>query len=84
MFLRRCEKQKKTPERLISLAFLNSVLGFCTYIIALSTNKELKIASPEVAEKTAQECANYPIDLAGKHLKEIRLILDKNEPDYKN
>jgi len=55
-----------------------------TYIIALSTNKELKIASPEVAEKTAQECANYPIDLAGKHLKEIRLILDKEEPDYKN
>ena len=55
-----------------------------TYIIALSTNKELKIDSPEVAEKTAQECANYPIDLAGKHLKEIRLILDKNEPDYKN
>jgi ribulose-5-phosphate 4-epimerase/fuculose-1-phosphate aldolase len=55
-----------------------------TYIIALSTNKELKIASSEVAEKTAQECANYPIDLAGKHLKEIRSILDKEEPDYKN
>ena len=55
-----------------------------TYITALSTNKELRIASPEIAEKTAQECANYPIDLAGKHLKEIRLILDKNEPDYKN
>ena len=55
-----------------------------TYIIALSTNKELKIASPEVAEKTAQECANYPIDLAEKHLKEIRSILDKEEPDYKN
>ena len=46
--------------------------------------KELKIASSEVAEKTAQECANYPIDLAGKHLKEIRSILDKEEPDYKN
>ena len=55
-----------------------------TYITALSTNKELKIVSPEIAEKTAQECANYPIDLAGKHLKEIRLILDKEEPDYKN
>jgi hypothetical protein len=55
-----------------------------TYITALSTNKELKIVSPEIAEKTAQECANYPIDLAEKHLKEIRLILDKNEPDYKN
>ena len=55
-----------------------------TYIIALSTNKELKIANPEVAEKTAQECANYPIDLAELHLKEIKSILDKEEPDYKN
>ena len=63
---------------------MNSVLGFCTYIIALSTNKELKIASPGVAEKTAQECANYPIDLSGLHLKEVRSILDKEEPEYKN
>ena len=31
-----------------------------TYITALSTNKELKIATPEVAEKTAQDWENYP------------------------
>ena len=54
-----------------------------TYITALSTNRELNIASDEVAEKTAQEWANYPSDLARSHLDQIRLILDKEEPDYK-
>ena len=55
-----------------------------TYLTALSTNKELNIVSDEVAEKTAQETANYPIDLAKLHLQQIRLILDKEEPEYKN
>jgi ribulose-5-phosphate 4-epimerase/fuculose-1-phosphate aldolase len=55
-----------------------------TYLTALSTNKELNIASHEVAEKTAQETANYPIDLAKMHLDQIKLILDKEEPEYKN
>ena len=54
-----------------------------TYLTALSTNKELNIASDEVAEKTAQEWSNYPTDLARAHLDQIRLILDKEEPDYK-
>ena len=35
-----------------------------TYLTALSTNKELNIVSHEVAEKTAEETANYPIDLS--------------------
>ena len=55
-----------------------------TYLTALSTSKELNIVSDEVAEKTAQETANYPIDLAKLHLQQIRLILDKEEPEYKN
>ena len=46
-------------------------------------NNELK-EGDEVAEKTAQETANYPIELAKLHLEQIRLILDKEEPDYKN
>ena len=54
-----------------------------TYLTALSTNKELNIASHEVAEKTAEETAKYPINLAKLFLSEIRLILDKEEPDYK-
>ena len=55
-----------------------------TYLTALSTNKELNIVSHEVAEKTAQESADYPIDSARLFLNQIRLILDKEEPDYIN
>ena len=55
-----------------------------TYLTALSTNKELNIASHEVAEKTEQEWATYPSDLARAHLDQIRIILDKEDPDYKN
>jgi len=55
-----------------------------TYLTALSTNQKLNIVSDEIAEKTAQEWANYPYDMARAHLDQIRLILDKEEPDYKN
>ena len=55
-----------------------------TYLTALSTNKELNIVSHEIAEKTAQETADYPIDSARLFLNQIRLILDKEEPDYIN
>ena len=55
-----------------------------TYITALSTNKELNIVSHEIAEKTAEESLNYPIDTAKIFLSQIRLILDKEEPDYKD
>ena len=54
-----------------------------TYITALSTHKELKIASPEVAEKTAQDWENYPTGLGELHLKAIRSILDKEDSSYK-
>ena len=55
-----------------------------TYLTALSTNKELNIVSDEISEKTAQETADYPINLAQLHLDQIKKILDKEEPDYKN
>ena len=55
-----------------------------TYLTALSTNKELNIFSDEIAEKTSQETADYPINLAQLHLDQIKKILDKEEPDYKN
>ena len=54
-----------------------------TYITALSTQKELKIVSPEVAEKTAQEWENYSTDMAELHLKAIRSVLDTEDPSYK-
>jgi ribulose-5-phosphate 4-epimerase/fuculose-1-phosphate aldolase len=55
-----------------------------TYLTALSSNKQLNVVSNEIAEKSAQETANYPIDLAKLHLEQIRSILDKEEPEYKN
>ena len=54
-----------------------------TYITALSTNKELKIANSKVAEKTAQEWENYPVNMGEQHLKAIRSILDKEDSSYK-
>ena len=55
-----------------------------TYITALSTNKDLNIVSHKIAEKTSEEAANYPVDTAKQFLSQIRLILDKEEPDYIN
>jgi len=55
-----------------------------TYLTALSTGKELNIASNEVAEKTAQDWENYSTDMAGLHLKAIRSILDSEDSTYKN
>ena len=55
-----------------------------TYITALSTGKELNIASSEVAEKTAQDWENYSTNLGELHLKAIRSILDSEDPTYKN
>ena len=55
-----------------------------TYITALSTNKELNLVKPKIAEKTAQEWENYPINMGKQHLKAIRLILDNENSDYKN
>ena len=55
-----------------------------TYITALSTNKELKIVNSNIAEKTAQEWENYPVNMGEQHLKEIRKILDKEDPSYKS
>ena len=55
-----------------------------TYITALSTNKELNFVEKEIAEKTAQEWENYPINMGEQHLKAIKLILDKEDSSYKN
>ena len=55
-----------------------------TYLTALSTGKELNIASNEVAEKTAQDWENYSTDMEGLHLKAIRSILDSEDSSYKN
>jgi ribulose-5-phosphate 4-epimerase/fuculose-1-phosphate aldolase len=55
-----------------------------TYITALSTNQELNLVDSKIAEKTAQEWENYPINMGKQHLKAIRLILDNEDSSYKN
>lgn len=55
------------------------------YIKALMTGKPLRIVSDEIAEKTASQWENYmdTVGFCDAHLREIRAILDREEPDYK-
>ena len=57
----------------------------CTYLTALMTGKPLRIVSHEVAEKTARQWDDYQNHsrFAEVHLRELREILDREEPDYK-
>jgi ribulose-5-phosphate 4-epimerase/fuculose-1-phosphate aldolase len=55
-----------------------------TYLTALSTNKELNIVNSEIAEKTAQEWENYPVNMGQQHLDEIKKILDKEDISYRD
>ncbi|MBT6094207.1 MAG: hypothetical protein HOH04_04950 [Rhodospirillaceae bacterium] len=53
-----------------------------TYITALSTGKPLRVASDDVAEKTARQWESYP-NVAENHFFALRDILDEEEPDYR-
>lgn len=53
-----------------------------TLLTAYMTGRELNIVSPDVAEKTARQWEDYPGNMADAHLREIRAILDKQQPDY--
>ena len=52
-----------------------------TYIRALQTGRPLRVLPDEVAEKTAREWEDYP-GFAEAHLREIRAILDAEDPGY--
>ena len=54
-----------------------------TLMLAYATGKKLRVASDNVAKLTAQQWAEYP-DLADDHLREVKAILDKEEPDYRD
>jgi len=54
-----------------------------TVIAAYSTGKPLRVASDEVAEKTARQWENYP-EFSERHFTALRDILDREEPDYLN
>ncbi|MCH9852620.1 MAG: class II aldolase and adducin N-terminal domain-containing protein [Alphaproteobacteria bacterium] len=55
-----------------------------TYIKALWTQKELRLLSDEVAEKVAHELETEYSDQATRHFSELKQILDREEPDYKD
>ncbi|MDA9596397.1 class II aldolase/adducin family protein [Candidatus Pelagibacter sp.] len=54
-----------------------------TYMTALSTNAELNVVDSKIAEKTAQEWENYPVNMGQQHLDEIKKILDKEDISYR-
>lgn len=53
-----------------------------TLITALSSGRTLNILADDVARRTCHEWLDYP-DLGDSHLREIRAILDEEEPDYR-
>ena len=52
-----------------------------TYIRALQTGRPLRVLPDEIAEKTAREWETYP-GFAEAHLRELRAILDAEDPSY--
>jgi len=52
-----------------------------TYIKALWTNRPLRVLADDIAEKTAREIENYP-GQSGRHLSELKTILDGEGSDY--
>lgn len=52
-------------------------------VLAYSTNKDLKLLSDEVAEKTAKQWEDYT-NIGVTHFNELKAILDEEEPDYRS
>jgi ribulose-5-phosphate 4-epimerase/fuculose-1-phosphate aldolase len=55
-----------------------------TLVTAYMTQRPLRIAPPEVAEKTARQWEQDYESFAALHLAEIQAILDREEPDYRS
>ena len=54
------------------------------YLTALASGIPLAVVSETVAEKTARQWDAFIEPLANSHLREIREILDREEPSYKD
>jgi ribulose-5-phosphate 4-epimerase/fuculose-1-phosphate aldolase len=54
-----------------------------TQMIAMATGQKLRIASDNVAKVTAQQWEEYP-GLADDHLREVKALLDREQPDYRH
>jgi len=53
-------------------------------VLALSTGQTLHVVPDEVAAKTCAQWQNFPMDAARDHFNEMKAILDKEEPDYRD
>jgi ribulose-5-phosphate 4-epimerase/fuculose-1-phosphate aldolase len=54
-----------------------------TLITCYATGRKLRIAADNVARLTAQQWAEYP-HLADDHLAEVKAVLDREAPDYRD
>lgn len=55
-----------------------------TQVLALQTGRELAIIPDDIAAKAERQWNQYPTALAELHLKALREILDKEDPEYKS
>jgi ribulose-5-phosphate 4-epimerase/fuculose-1-phosphate aldolase len=55
-----------------------------TYIKALWTGKPLRFLTDAVAETVARQMDDYPVDNAGRHLQELKAILDEEGSTYRD
>lgn len=55
-----------------------------TLILAYQTQKELRVASPDVARRTCAQWHRGDGSFARSHFAELRRILDREEPDYQH
>jgi ribulose-5-phosphate 4-epimerase/fuculose-1-phosphate aldolase len=53
-----------------------------TLMMAYASGRKLKVASDAVARLTAKQWLDYP-HLADDHLAEVKAILDREDPDYR-
>lgn len=54
-----------------------------TYFTALRAGQDLAVVSDEVAEKTARQWEDYPVDLCAAHLRELMAILDEEGSNFR-
>ena len=54
----------------------------CTYLIALQAGRKLRVVSDHVAAKTELQWRHYP-DLSEDHFRELRAILDREDPSFR-
>lgn len=55
-----------------------------TLMTAYASGQKIRVLDAGVAETTASQWESYTFDLRGAHLREIKLILDVEEPEYRH